>query len=198
MYNGDINRIFKADPTQLKPLPTTAHADSLPRGPLAERQHQAELKSADPHIRTVAKMRDESNDNLQAIRETSLSLARANPTSEKVVKYEEDAYCASMELHNRAAPKKKSAAMFHPIFKGDSLNEPTENGMHNPFNRPGMNGEVFHQQMATIHGLSASFATGVKKAAHENAQAAHQLAIDYPSTENSIAANIASANRLAN
>ena len=197
MFNGDITRLFKADPTQLKPLQTTAHADSLPRGPLAERQHQAELKSEDPHVRTVAKMRDESNDQLEAIKATSLSLARANPTSAKVQKYEEDAHCAAMELHNRAAPKKKSAAMFHPIFKGDSLTEPTENGMHNPFNRPGMNGEQFHQQMATIHGLSVTFATGVKKAAHLAAQQAHQLAVDYPSTENSIAANIASANRLA-
>jgi hypothetical protein len=87
--------------------------------------------------------------------------------------------------------------MFHPIFKGDSLSNPTENGAHNPFNRPGMNGEEFHRQMASIHGLSASFATGAKKSAHEAAQNAHQIAIDYPSVENSIAANIASANRLA-
>jgi len=198
MYNGDISKIFKADKAQLKPPVSTAHADSVQRGPMAEKAHQLELQSPDPHVRLVAKMRDESNERLEAIRETSLSLARANPTSAKVQKYEEDAYCASMELHNRAAPVKKSTQMFHPIFKGDSLNAPTENGMHNPFNRPGMNGEQFHQQMATIHGLSATFAVGVKKAAHEAAQNAHQIAIDYPSVENSIAANLASANRLAN
>ena len=88
--------------------------------------------------------------------------------------------------------------MFYPVFKGDSLGSPSENGAHNPFNRPGMNGEEFHKQMATIHELSASFSTGVKKAAHVAAQNAHQIAVDYPSVENSIAANIASANRLAN
>ena len=70
--------------------------------------------------------------------------------------------------------------------------------MYTAFNRPGMNGEEFHKQMATIHGLSASFSTGVKKAAHEAAQNAHQIAVDYPSVENSIEANRASANRLAN
>lgn len=197
MFNPTITQVFKAHPSQLKPLPTTAHQDSIPRGPIAERQHQLELKSEDPHISTVARMRDESTANLYQIKEVSMAMARANPNSTNVKKYEEDAYCASRELHDRAAPKRKSSALFHPIFKGDSLNEPAENGQHNPYNRAGMSGAEFHKQMASIHGLSASFAVGVKKSAHEAAQQAHQYALDFPSAENSIAANIASANRLA-
>ncbi len=198
MFNADVTRVFKADKTKTKPLVTTAHQDSIQRSAMEEQTHQRELKSEDPRTQLVAKMRDESNDRLAAIKESSIALARANPTSFKVQKYEEEAYCASMELHIRAAPKKQSSQLYHPVFTGDTRITKAEDGKHNPFNLPGMNGEPYHQQMTNIHRIASEFAVGVKKSAHEHAMQAHQEAIDYPSVENSITANLASASRLVN
>lgn len=193
MHNDTIARLFKADKSIVQPFRSSAHQDSVPRGPEAEEKHQLELKSADQKVRRAAQLRDESNDRLHAIKESSLSMARANPTSVHLQKYEEEAYMASMEIHLRSAPTRKSAKLFHPIFKSAAIGDVRGT---NPHTLEGLSGEPYHLQMQNVHKLASEFATGVVKDAHVVAMKAHEYAAVNQSMENSISANIASANRL--
>lgn len=86
----------------------------IPRTPAQEKRHQKELESDNWHTRTMAQMRDKSNDSLKFIRQDASEAAKAMQSvgnAEKEGRYLDEAHYASMELNARAkfASKTKKA-----------------------------------------------------------------------------------------
>lgn len=105
--------IQKGGPGSGPPAGTTAHADSIPRSPRAEKSHQKNLASDNWHTRTMAQNKDKSNDALRFTQKDASEagrLAHGMGNAQSEGKYADEVHYASMELKARSD---------HALKKGD-------------------------------------------------------------------------------
>jgi len=92
--------------------------DRIPRTPTQEKRHQKDLESENWHTRTMARMKDRSNDSLRFILRDASEAARAmrGMNSAKEGQYLDEAPYASMELNARAKHSAKAKKADNGLF----------------------------------------------------------------------------------